>query len=643
MRRSLSSPSARRSPTPPARRTAPQLLPYDQRWREAISAARNWRWPWTRLAWGGARVAAYVLLGIALSRLAVAIDSQPTLIREALQVGLETLAVGDLSGRYSVLPAASWRLQNRPQPEQQEPTAEPRGGQATEIEDPVPSPGSEQKPLSSGTGGPGNVERLILWEYTLPSWGEVAYTPSGTPVASTAGEFQETVAAAIQEFQERYPQVEVEVTWLNEGQVLPELARAAAGAGELPDLVALSEATIAHARASSLAKLIPQSVKFSPAALQGQRLEAGAARSFAGGDGPWVIPRWLEWQAWVGSKAIWQKLGLDTDGVIRSGWQWADVTQAIHKSLGGRSTRGSKGSSGVYLFPTAWTFTGLLLASERPTPYAWPATSGTDRWRLSGRSWLAGGESVELRWDVEFLNRVAGVWQEWTSSGGPQPYNNTAMAGWLTAAGRGELVVGGPVSPTLVKYLFDGPIGRRAGTGQESDTATTARNSNLLFLPVPTSAAGAGSVLPVRLSGYQVLTGTGKTPNTDSDRVRLAAELGLVLAHRVQAWAVRKQGFLPVEVEVTSAGYPKTVLAAYHPGELSALLQASPRQAVQPLLPPDYAKAKEQALEELVRSAPELTAGRAEPFSVAEHMREILQAPLLPSASSDQAGQEVEP
>ncbi|MBE3578069.1 MAG: extracellular solute-binding protein [Limnochordales bacterium] len=578
-----------------------------------MTARSSAGWSWARLVRGAASVTAYALIGVALARLAVAIDSQPTLVREALQVGLQTLSLDNPGRHPAVLPAASEKLQSQPAPVSTKPPEEPSLSLAAQ-------------------GNPASTRPLVLWEYRLPSWGEVVFKPDGTPVATGNNRFEEAVAAAVQEFQERNPQIDVKVVWFAEGEVISELARAATGAAELPDLVALPGATIAHPQAMALARFLPATPNDLPVVRQAVRLAAGAARSFSGEEGPWVVPRWLEWQAWVGSQTLWQKLGLDSERVIRSGWQWRDVTEAVRKSVGSGSTSGGSARAGVYLFPTAWMFAGLLTASDRPIPYTWQA-GATSRWLTELRSGSADNERVELRWDEKFLYQLAQTWQEWTRQARPRPYSNSTVSGWLVAANAGALVVGGPVGPTLTKYL----AGRLIGPARDTQPA-----AKLLFLPVPTPAAGVGAVVPVRISGYQILAGgkfntsSGQTRDTnsqpDSNRIRLAAELALILARHVGAWAVREYGFLPVDAG--SAGDPRAV-PSYAPAGLAALLQAPPRLAAGPLLPPAYAQAMDQALDELARSAPELAAGRSDPATVTERLLRILQTPTVEARPAD--------
>lgn len=625
-----SAPSARtdvsghRSPTSPARHFSPSPPPGRRAGRGGPAGAYGGGWgTFFRVVQSAASIAAHALIGIALARLAVAIDSRPALVREALQVGLRTLAVDDRGRQPTVLPVASEKLK-------------PPEGQA--LTPPLPQPSPPVPAEREQVTNP-----LVLWEYRLPSWGEVVYTPAGTPVTTGTTRLQETVAAAIQEFQERNPRVEVKVVWLAEGEILPELARAAAGAGELPDVVALPGALIAHPRAVPLTRFVPENPNYLPVVRQAERLAAGSAGSFTGEDGPWVIPRWLEWQTWVGSQVLWQKLGLDSARIIRSGWQWSDVTEIVQKFLGAKSSGGGNARAGVYLFPTAWMFTGLLLASDHPTPYVWPAEN-TSSWNSYLRSAPADGKRVELCWDDKFLYRLVKTWQEWTRQAGPQPYGNDALAGWLITAQAGALLIGGPIGPTLAKYLAAGPAGQPGSGGQQG----TPPDAKLLFFPIPAPVAGAGAVLPVRLSAYQVFatskvhpgSGAQTGSQSDADRIRLAAELGLILARRVGAWAGCEFGLLPVD---TASPGPRLAAPSCAPAGLAVLLQAAPRLVAQPLLPPAFAQTMEQALEELARSAPELAAGRTDPTAVTRRLLDILQAPLDSVLSADRTGADTTP
>lgn len=532
------------------------------------------------LVFGGARLAVYVVLGLALARMAVALDENPSLVRQAWINGLQTLGFRLPGAAPPVVPAASSELQPRPRP------------------DPRPRP--EQAEPADGTGDTNRIT-LHLWEYRLPELGRAPgrWASLLPPGGQVPGDQARVVEAATSEFRERYPQVEVAVTWLSENEITAELSSAAAQGKPLPDLVALPRGRLISERATAITTL--RGGWFGPVENAICLPEwALADLPAASGAGPWLIPRWMEWQGWLVSPRLWQQAGLPLDEVRTSGWSRKQALAWARKARAAAAGSSPDRPATLFLFPTASAWEGLLLAGGHPRPYE-PSARGP-----------------QVAWPEEVLQDILGSWRDWLQAAGPRPFSSNALSDWTARAAQGKLFAAGPAGPLVYRLL------QPAANRTDQDEAPA-------LVPVPGDARPG---YPAFVSGYQVLS--HRTPSekeqeaAESERVRLSTELGLLLASRTGQWAQREWGFLPVAPGARASPSPVAGEGAdSHRAGLAPFLQ--PQGAiVRNLLPFRLAEAVDAMLRELERYAPDLARGNLSPGEVAQRAEILLLSPLKP-------------
>lgn len=337
----------------------------------------------------------------------------------------------------------------------------------------------------NATVQPRKAYRLHVWE-TATLW------------PSRPGQFEEDFRAALLLFADRYPQVDVEVTFIPEHEMVGRLEEAIAS-GSPPDVAALPEPLLAAPLQVPVDPYLPPPVQGSESAAAD--MYYAAARDPWTAEGRlWGFPRWIVWEAWVGHDEGLRALDMDIDGAVRYGWTWDDLN-ALARRINAQRKRGS-----IVLDVNDPTLAMQLIANAG-APW-WQAVDGPG-------------------WSAEAVGAAAELLQRLVAEGAvPVEREGQAVNRLVRFARDGGLMMG-PVNPYLYQVVQE-------------------RVPDAVLLPVPHHPRHheVSSLVP---SGYAVFRqeGSPDAPAPGDDHLRAAMELAYFLSRRIGLATAQRTGFLP--------------------------------------------------------------------------------------------------
>ncbi len=334
---------------------------------------------------------------------------------------------------------------------------------------------------------PGRSYHLTVWDYRLP------FTSPGGALFSASAE------EAIRRFEERHPNVEVDLVLIDLADGPAKMAEALA-TGYPPDVYCSP-----YGNAATGSDLqVPIGLYLDYEAWS--EYHPVAWQAVKSGGTVWSWPRWLLLWPWLGNRDLLAQAGIDADRVSRDGWTREEFAAAV-------GSLAPSGSSGTGSAPVAATSPAGVLRDLL----------------LGGYLAAADPEAADAYW----LGAETGAVALWLG--------DLKEAGALLQDGRGtnpgvldsflhgrSAILAGP-SPWVVDFLLE-PV-PRPEPWQFSLPETGGRPS-LVLLPPP-HAAGAPSVVWVTAAAVSVFR---QQRYRGDDNTRLAAELARELTTGLRPW-----------------------------------------------------------------------------------------------------------
>ncbi|MBE3583432.1 MAG: extracellular solute-binding protein [Limnochordaceae bacterium] len=568
--------------------------------------------------------AEFLLLGLLLGYAAVALNDQPDLLSRQLHRALTVLGLPTGPQAVPVTTSGrpvSWFLwpgssTDRP------------GTEAPKVSFPLPGASVASPPAPSVSSEQARaLSPLVVWEYRVP-------TPGQSPARSQ----QEVVQAAIEEFRERYPQVEVTVRWWNEADLVQNLRQALAGPkAELPDVAALPSPLLGLDGPLRLSSALTTELNshLLPTVWPAIALPAYGKRAAA-----WMIPRWIEGRFWITSRPFWQKAGMDLAAVVQTGWTYDQVVTFLRRAVGSSGARSVRPPV-LQLGFSADSWEAFLTAARVPSPYGWKEPT------LDAPI----PAPAELLWSAPVLQKILSAWKAWWDRLYPDPQRQTMARDafrqevfqWLPNLREGRPLLAGPVRPAAVRaflrpFVFTEWAGETEQPSLASPVtpASAGGNSGMggsgpsALAIVPIAGPQTPAPQPASVSGYVLFS---RATGSATLRSQLAQELALLLARRTARWGAQEFAFVPAwrdDLEWARQYWlaQGEALGWQRMPEVQHWLETADRLTPPALLPEPLAAAREQAMQALAGLTASWLAGDTPGEEVDAQITRLLLAPI---------------
>jgi len=404
---------------------------------------------------------------------------------------------------------------------------------------------------------------LVLWEETVPApWAPQPY--------------QQFVQDALVEFVERYPNVRVEVEWLDPATAPGRLA-AALAAGHPPDVYGAAKA----AWAWPLPWQVPASPYRTPEDEQAPVFLAAAEAGLTAGGALWGWPRGLWWEGWLAQR----------DALVQAGFLEA-------------------GDGAAWL--REWRYDAVLAATGASPAAITVAldASDADVFLQLLHAFVPGAAAdAAVPWTEADAARAADFVQRLLSSQAGGRDASALSRSRFVALAAGDVQVVAPVNP------------------YSAQSALRRRPDHYVAVPPP-APPGLTPTLTVTPSAYLVFR---RSAYLGDDHTRAAVELARFLAAKSEAWLVEAVGLLPASEASWEVWHQRS---PWNDTTRRILSEAS-RAAAVAWPPADEAANLRAALQPLWQT---FANGGASPEQFAASLRSLLERLREPSGSPPPAG-----